>query len=224
MKPLPLGTRYSIFPAVALPHSIFSAVESIPGVHFRKKGAGKFISAPVDAAWIVASVLDAAGVQYGSSIDMRKVPAGLPRSPEEVADRLLRSELRDGIWNDWLLGFQKTGIEQLAQAGGGHLWWKPGCLTGDAEIIINRGGGARRTRLDHLVTKFNGGSVPRPQGGRPWEWKKPMPVRTASLDDEGFLRLNRIVAAVESGVKPVWEVEVEDGRSRLAQLDGDAAP
>ncbi len=126
MKSLPIGTRYSIYPAHALPHSIAADVESIPGVHFRKRGAGKFISAPVDAAWIVARVLDAAGLQYGSQADMRKVPAGLPQSREDVAARLGRSELRGGIWDDWLLDFQKGGIEQLAQAGGGHLWWKPG--------------------------------------------------------------------------------------------------
>ncbi|MBT7161439.1 MAG: hypothetical protein HN904_01600, partial [Victivallales bacterium] len=184
-------------------------------MQFRRRGRpNEFISVPVDAAWIVANTLEAAGISFEAQADLRKVESGLPRTPDEVRTRLLASELREGIWDDWLLDFQKRGITQQAMAGGGHLWWKPGCLTGDSEIIINRAGKATRVRLDHLVHKFNGGG----SGGQ--KWNLDIPTRTGALWKTGnALLLNEIVAAVACGPKEVWCVKTAHGESLKASAD-----
>ncbi|HIK62116.1 MAG TPA: hypothetical protein EYF98_15670 [Planctomycetes bacterium] len=126
MESLPLGARYSIWPGQTLPENLQQAVISIPGTHIRTRRGAEYISVPADGAWIVGNLLKAVGEPYTAEVDLRGVPPDLPRSPEQVRTRLLESELRGGLWDDWFLDYQKAGVTQLGMAGGGHLWWKPG--------------------------------------------------------------------------------------------------
>ena len=41
----------------------------------------------------------------------------------------------------------------------------PGCIAGDAEIVVNRGGNGTRLRLEQLVPLFNGEEIPLGLGG-----------------------------------------------------------
>jgi superfamily II DNA or RNA helicase len=87
-----------------------------------------------------------------------------------------------------------------------------GCLTGDTELIVNRGGGARKTRLDTIVHNFHG-TVPAASNGRLYGWDLSIPTYTQSVDEEGFGRLNRIEQAFDNGVNEVFLVRTASGQS-----------
>lgn len=81
-----------------------------------------------------------------------------------------------------------------------------GCIQGDAEIIVNRGGGGIRRRLRQVVEKFNGG------GGRyPWDLSIPTYVQREAED--GTVRLARLVNAWCSGEKFTYTVTTNTGRT-----------
>src|SRR5688572_25881544 len=71
-----------------------------------------------------------------------------------------------------------------------------GCIQGDAEIIVNRGGNARRMRLADVVVRFNGGRTPGQQ--KRWDLSIPTYVQR---EQDGVVRLARLVNAWESGIK-----------------------
>ncbi len=75
-----------------------------------------------------------------------------------------------------------------------------GCLSGDTDIIINRGGKSTHSSLRDLVHKFNGGA---PRGGKSWDRNIPTMVQCA---DDGFIRLGRLAEAWSSGVKETYTV------------------
>jgi hypothetical protein len=109
---------------------------------------------------------------------------------------------------DFLTPYQKIGVPAVLSmpGGSGHLWWSAGCLTGDAELCVNRGGKAFRIRLDELVRKLEGGG----SNGRAWDLTTP--TMAQSIDADGFLRLNRIEQVHRNGIKPVFEVVTASGQ------------
>lgn len=83
-----------------------------------------------------------------------------------------------------------------------------GCLAGDSELIINRGGNSRRFRIDDVVAKFNGERV---RGQRKY-WDRRIPTYV-QREVDGVMRLGRLVNAWRSGVKTTYEVRTVGGRS-----------
>lgn len=97
-----------------------------------------------------------------------------------------------------LMGTNWTGT--VAQAG-------TGCIQGDAEIIINRGGNGVRRTLRELVHKFNGGVDER--GKR---WKLDIPTMVQREAEDGTIRLAKLRAAWFSGTKFTYTVTTSTGR------------
>lgn len=87
---------------------------------------------------------------------------------------------------------------------------EPGCLTGDTIIHTNRGGNGKKYRLDELVKKFNGESIH--AGYREYSWNPEIPTYVQSAHEDG-IRLNLLKNAWCSGVKEVYELRTESGRS-----------
>ena len=85
-----------------------------------------------------------------------------------------------------------------------------GCISGDAEIIVNRGGNARRYSLRDAYLRFNG--LARPSDN----WK--LPSYTRSMDGDRF-SLNRIEGIVSRGHKRVLRIVTESGREIIATPD-----
>lgn len=123
---------------------------------------------------------------------------------------------------------------ELNPEGGGWLWqrqayWSAlpqegyalvmgmGCLTGDSEITVNRGGNSRRRRLDEVVAKFNGGAVNSGNGFRGWDRSIPTYVRGFKAD--GTLGLVKLTAALDNGVKPVVKLTLKSGKGLTCTRD-----
>ena len=85
-----------------------------------------------------------------------------------------------------------------------------GCISGDAEIIINRGGNARRYNLRDAYLRFNGLAASKDN------WK--LPSYTRSLDGDRF-SLNRIEGIVCKGHQHVIRIVTESGREIIATPD-----
>lgn len=88
-----------------------------------------------------------------------------------------------------------------------------GCLTGDAEVTINRGLNSRRHRLGDVVTKFNGGKV------KGYSWDLDIPTYVRGLKADGTLGLCRLVAAHDNGIKPVVKLTLMSGKEVTCTYD-----
>lgn len=86
-----------------------------------------------------------------------------------------------------------------------------GCLTGDTEVIVNRGGNGVRRKLADVVHHFNG---TRMAGVRNWrEWDPTIPTMIGREMPDGTIRLGRIDRAWFSGRKEVFKVTTDSGRT-----------
>ena len=88
------------------------------------------------------------------------------------------------------------------------------CLTGDVMIHVSRAGKGFQMKIKDLVARFNGEDDYLP--GRRWDPEIPTLVARA---DGGVVRLGRLDAAWCSGVKDVFEVRTEGGRSIRASAE-----
>lgn len=105
---------------------------------------------------------------------------------------------------------QPKGIEFVSTRSWSYLADDLRCLSGDVEISVNRGGCARRMSLAHLVYKFNGGiSV----GSNKIQntWKPNCVSKIQSINEEGYLVLNRVTAAASAGMKQAFRLTTESG-------------
>lgn len=87
---------------------------------------------------------------------------------------------------------------------------KTGCIQGDAEIVVNRGGAAKKVKLRDLVAKFNGESVRSGRGSYSWDLTIPTYVQR---EVDGQVRLGRLLNAWASGTKQTYTVTTETGRT-----------
>jgi len=90
----------------------------------------------------------------------------------------------------------------------------PGCLSGNTEVLINRGGKTFPIRLDHLYHKFHGGE----SNHRKWNENIPTTIQYRSEED-GCIRLCELRDVVDSGKKVVYLVTLNDGRQIEATKD-----
>jgi hypothetical protein len=207
--------------------ALLSDIRAIPGALVR----GNLIKVPADLARVV----------YADALAM-----GFPLGEPVIRGQIQRAvrDVRDVRGYDKFWPFQKElALYGAGQADPWHyvppsdwvnklqrdvrmLWAPCGCLTGETELVVNRGGNARRMKLKDLVYKFNGGKS---YGGRKnadaaalggkgkgYTWRADTATRTQSMDDNGTLRLNTIVAAVESGRKPVFKIALDNGKTLRA--------
>lgn len=182
---------------------------SLPGV----KVSRDTVLAPGNAAWLVLEWARAAGV-LPSYVGVSQGDG----EPLAAIEELTLSGLREWV-PDFLTEYQRAGILEMAHRSG-HLWWAAGCLVGDTEVVVNRGGAARRMRLDHLVAKFNGARTVNPRNGVESAWDLSIPTYTQSVDEQtGHLVKNRIVGAVYSGEKQVFRIQTESGHMVCATKD-----
>ena len=82
-----------------------------------------------------------------------------------------------------------------------------GCLYGEAEIFINRGGAGKRMAIRDVVTKFNGGHA-----GYGPNWDRNIPTYVAREVD-GVTRSGKLIGAWASGTKTTYTVTTNSGRT-----------
>lgn len=184
----------------ALSDDLRETLDLIPGVKLNPTGA----AAPRNAAWIVESILGALGVPFRVSA---------PRGAKPHGAALALPWLQPWV-PGFLTSYQRDGISNVLAIPGesGHLHWSAGCLSGDTELVVNRGGAAKPITLRDLVHKFNGGyKSNRRQGGGPGRWDTSIPTHTQSIVD-GYVRLNKIERAYSNGIAEVFEVITAGGR------------
>lgn len=86
---------------------------------------------------------------------------------------------------------------------------KTGCITGDALIGVNRAGNGKKMRLDDLYQHW------KCRGESKRSWRPDIPTRIQRSID-GVVRLGEVEEVWDSGVKPVFTVTTEQGRSITA--------
>jgi len=104
--------------------------------------------------------------------------------------------------------FQTSGVIEMLRIlreGGVLLADEIGCVSGDMLVSINRAGITRKMTVRELYEGVNGLSLRK--------WREDIPTFVKSLRDDGTLRLNTVVAAVESGEKRVVLLTLESGKS-----------
>lgn len=93
-----------------------------------------------------------------------------------------------------------------------------GCLEGDTQVLINRGGKTFPISIEHLYHKFHGGGSNGGYGARTWNTDIPTQVQQRSEED-GCIRLCTINDVVDSGKKEVFRLTLKDGKSIVATAD-----
>lgn len=91
----------------------------------------------------------------------------------------------------------------------------PGCIAGNAEIIVNRGGNSTRIRLEQLVPLFNGEEIPLERNGKETKGRRkwnPEIDTYVQCEIDGYMRSAKLKKAWVSGVKTTYEVVTETGR------------
>ncbi len=181
---------------------------AIPGVGYRDRN----LVVPDNAAWLVEQILAKHDIRWKNNISRADGPPLGDLSP------LTKHGLRDWV-PAFMTGYQQDAVMSLGHRSG-HLWHAAGCLDGDTEIVVNRNGGARRMTIRELVYRFNGGISRHPRNGRMTVWDQSMPVYAQSIDEaDGFIKKNRIMAAVASGRKVVYRLITDTGASIKATAD-----
>lgn len=172
----------------------------VPGVRVYPSG----VMMVPDSAW---PVVEKFLTQHNQPYD--RVPFG--PSPGLYAGEL--PEALTAFVRDRFKDYQHEAFRFACGRDGAALHHSPGCLSGDTQITVNRGGGSKRMRLDELVRKFNGGET----SGRVWDLS--IPTLVQSVDEAGTLQLNRLVSAVSSGLKQTLLVRCGAGKRIRATAD-----
>lgn len=114
--------------------------------------------------------------------------------------------------------YQKEDILFLARRAWAILAEPMRCLSGSTELVINRAGVARRFALRDIVHRFAGGAIRGGKGSVRY-WRPDIDTYTQSVDEEGFVRLNRIAAVHSVGLKPAFLLRTQAGHQIIASAD-----
>ena len=202
--------RWNFRPSRALTTEEVAALEAIAGVRVKRS-----LSVPENAISPVRDLLQAWSVTYTFDIPVDPQRALIKDASQVRAS--MRAEVPGyGAFPDFLMPWQRAGLAASMKwpETSGLLHWATGCLTGDAEVVVNRGGASRRMRLDDLVNKFTGGKA---INGHRWDLSVSTMVQ--SIDSEGFLRLNRVEQVHSNGIKPVFCLRAAGGFEITATAD-----
>lgn len=127
---------------------------------------------------------------------------------KEIKDKVDSDIVIPGIKGE-LYPYQKVGVEFfMNNKGRAILADTMGCLSGDTEIIINRGGNARKYKIKDAFLRFNGLDHRKNKN-----WK--IPSFTRSLNDKKEFELNQIDKILYKGQKSVLEIVVKNIKTGL---------
>lgn len=180
---------------------------------------------PVNAAWLCEFRLNEAGLRFSvqHSVNVDDIFAWPSDDPEALAtmaeygrhtaETLANSGELKAFVPGMLTDYQARGVYWAWTRPWAKFVYPCGCLAGDTELVVNRGGKAFRLTLEDLVHRFNGGA---PRRGRRWASS---PTKTQSIDEDGYRILNTIEAAVYSGEKEVFKLTTDNGHSIRASRD-----
>jgi len=142
-------------------------------------------------------------------------PAAIPPVVLPEPEIILPPGLLTAPWRHQLAAYRFCLDKFAAGKHGILLAMGMGCIEGDAELVINRQGCAKRMTMREFHRKFHGGE----SNGRRWQ---DFPTRTRSLID-GVFRLNEVQDVVAQGIKPVVRVALASGRSLRVTRDHEFA-
>jgi len=111
---------------------------------------------------------------------------------------------------------QRDTIPKAAGLPGYYLGFDMGCVAGDTLIPVNRARRGFSIRADDLCYKFNGGKT----HGKSWRQDIPTTVRSLCGDVFG---LNKIMAVLDKGVRPVVKLMLESGKTLRLTPDHEVA-
>lgn len=183
-------------------------LDILPGVRLERNGSYRV---PDNALAVITGFIKQYGVKVFKSAWGIK-PSKAPTWEEVRAELLAKGEVREKFLGDWPKPYQKDGIANSWRAQGFHLWHATGCLVGETEIKINRGGKTFSIRLDILVARLNGEWE---GAGRQWDLDIPTLIQS---EEEGLVRLKPILSAFSTGEKEVFRLSA-GGRSIVASAD-----
>lgn len=108
--------------------------------------------------------------------------------------------------------YQREDLRFFLDQWGGIADWP--CVSGAAEVVVNRGGKGFRICLADLVHRFNGGT---PCRGRRWDLS--IPTMVQCVDAQGTCVSRQILAAVPKGTRPTLRLTTESGEALEATED-----
>jgi hypothetical protein len=94
-----------------------------------------------------------------------------------------------------------------------------GCLSGDTIIEINRAKLSKKVKIEDLFLRFNGLPSRSRRLNKRLYWDSSIPTFVRFRSDDGFIRLNKLFAALKSGIKVVYELKTEDNKVIKATVD-----
>jgi hypothetical protein len=143
----------------------------------------------------------------------------------QIEDPMLQAELEgivEGIKWQEKFDFLYGALEQIdkGRIQSIYLWGNPGCLSGDTVIDISRGNrkATRKYTLAEAYIKFNH-ICDKKRGISFKYWQKGYATRIRSYNNEGFIEQTEIKNIIESGIKKVFKVTTEDGKTIKATKD-----
>jgi superfamily II DNA or RNA helicase len=110
---------------------------------------------------------------------------------------------------DLLRPYQRVGVDFASTAKKFILADDMGCVSGDAEIVVQRAGATRRMSLARLHSRFNGLSG---------KWEKGIPTHCRALVD-GQFRQHRIAQVLDSGERDTVRVTLSSGKELVLTPD-----
>ena len=219
LETYPIGTKVCLRVWSDAPLPFLAELRRLPGARWESRRGRRLLVPGHGWCYLAYGHPDPEFREMVQKIPVVRVDRPGPVPPADPLAELLQSEFKTSVLRgrggdgfETFNAYQRALVAFAGRRNGGSAWMSPGCLTGDAMIVVNRAGAARAYRLNEIVTKFNGGTCPNPRTGQAMGWRASIPTRTASLDESGFLRLNEILGAVSSGVRAVFQVEVETGQ------------
>lgn len=181
-------------------HQFHTELAKVSGCKQSKRYHGWEI--PLNAVEVANDLVNRFGV---SIADCNWLVAPQPPITWEEVEKLLRAggEVRSWVLDSFITQYQKDAVTFGWNRMGVNFWHSTGCLTGDTEVVVNRGGNGKKIRLDELVRKFNGGASKDRWGHSRRYWDLTIPTRVQCFKD-GFIFLNTLVSAHFTGRKPVF--------------------
>lgn len=178
---------------------IIQAVRDIPGREWNKPAHPGVWSTP-NSAWHMAKIIEVLK-PFGFYID----PAILKGADKQAEKPKIK--FPKGLYD-----YQRKGIEFIYATGGRCIIADDmGCIDGEEEIIVNRGGAGKRITIAELFSKFN---------GLEGNWDKSIDTLTRSVESgTGDLRLNKIQGVIFKGTKLVVRLVTVGGKT--LNLTGD---
>lgn len=203
---------------VRAPYSMVEISRSIPGGKW--DGVGKAWVFPIEphaASNIVNAFRDNSVTLYYAGQAAKDRMASL--ISQIVQAELVRNSAPDDLpdipntkMKPW--GHQKIGYNMIVTQPATYLIWEMGCITGDAQVTINRGGKSFKISLAELHRMFNGGRC----GGSKRLWDKSITTYIRGMKGDEFGKI-KVEAVIDKGGKPVYLLKTKSGKSIKATSD-----